>query len=342
MDLKAAKAKLDHVINIGRVEMYKPIQIAEVLRVARTSGEVVLSEVATYRTKSRRWRDDVTLALFNKRSTSSARFQDDVWNESAVPPAAMVALGAANASSGVVEAYIYSFITGKNEELTAARSVIENLRSVGEVEQLLTVFESATLTSSADRLYEIFATAVFKTELGQTTYTISVDRPRNSPRASTVDGLIDLGAAAPMPLIVDRLGHTNAADAGLDIWTNFGVAINVKRRPLTSQLLDQIVSDTPIGSLHIVCLDIEPAAATRLKQLQANGLRISITTRNDLMRSVQTLLANRSSASTFVNTLVESFDKEFPMARTLGEFAASLGYSTNMLTGIWKRTESDA
>ncbi len=340
MDLKAAKAKLDHVINIGRVEMYKPIQIAEVLHVARTSGEVVLSDVETYRIKSRRWRDDVTLALFNKRSTSSARFQDDVWNETAVPPAAMVGLGAANASSGVVENYIYSFITEKNEELTAARSVIANLRSVSEVENLLKVFESATLTSSADRLYEILATAIFKTELSRTTYTISVDRPRNSRRAATVDEFIDLVATSPMPLVVDRLGHTNAADAGLDIWTNFGVLINVKRRPLTSELLDQIVNDTPIGSLHIVCLEIERDATTRLKELRANGLRISITTKNDLMRSIQTLLSDRDSSSAFVNTLVGSFDKEFPMARTLGNFAASRGYSPNLLTGIWKRPEN--
>jgi type II restriction enzyme len=342
MDLNVAKAKLDHVIRRGRVEMYKPIQVAEVLYAARTVGGIDLAKLESYRTKSKHWRDEVTFNLFGKKSTSTAKFQDDVWNETAVPPAAMVALGAANASSGVVEAYIYSSIIRKNEDVTVARSAIEKIRSVGEVEQLLAVFESASLKSSADRLYEILATAIFKTELSQTAYTISVDRPQNSARASTVDGLVDLVASAPMPLVVDRLGHTNAADAGLDIWTNFGVAINVKRRPLTSQLLDQIISDTPIGSLHIVCLDIEPAATTRLKQLQANGLRISITTRNDLMKSVQTLLADPSSPTTFVNTLVETFDKEFPMAGTLGDFAASRGYSTNMLTGIWKRTDNGA
>ena len=66
MDTKSAKTKLDHVINVARVEMYKPIQIAEVLRVARTSEEVDLANSETYRIKSRHWRNKVTLELFKK------------------------------------------------------------------------------------------------------------------------------------------------------------------------------------------------------------------------------------------------------------------------------------
>lgn len=339
MDTKSAKAKLDHVINIGRVEMYKPIQIAEVLRIARTSKEIDLADVETYRIKSRRWRDGVTYALFNKRSTSSVRYQDDVWNNSAVPPAAMVALGKANATDAVVEAYIYSFIIGKNKELAIAVSTVTSLKSVHQVEALLSTFDSPTLTSSADRLYEILAAAVFKTELSQTSYTISVDRPRGSTKEMSVDILVDLVASHPMPLVVERLGHTNAADAGLDMWTNFGVAVNVKRRLLTAQLLDQIVTDTPIGSLHIVCVDIDLPANTRLKKLRESGLRISITTQRDLMNSSRKLLARAPTSATFVKNLTEAFDKEFPMARTLEDFARERGYSSVLLTGLWKRRD---
>jgi len=340
MDAEYAKTKLDHVINIGRVEMYKPIQIAEVLRIARTTKEIDLANVETYRTKSRRWRDEVTLALFNKRSTSSARFQDDVWNDSAVPPAAMIALDKENGTEGLVEAYIYSFITGKNKEITAARSKVAGLKSVNEVEDLLSDFNAPTLTSSADRLFEILATAVFKTELNQTAYTISIDRPRGTARGLSVDNLVDLVATNPMPLVVDRLGHTNAADAGLDIWTNFGVAVNVKRRVLTFQLFEQIVKDTPIGSLHIVCLDIDKTAMTQLNKLKSSGLNVSITTKDDLLGSVKTLLNKPVSANQFVTTLVDSFDKEFPMARTLNDFATSRGYSKIHLSGRWKNASS--
>ena len=342
MDTKSAKTKLDHVINVARVEMYKPIQIAEVLRVARTSEEVDLANSETYRIKSRHWRNKVTLELFKKCSTSSARFQDDVWNDSAVPPAAMVSLGTANKANAVVEAYIYSSIIKKNEGLVTARTKVTSLKNVNEVKELLSAFDSRMLLNSADRFYEILATAVFKTELGQTSYTISVDRPSGSFRGLSVDNLVDLVATNPMPLVVDRLGHTNAADAGLDIWTNFGVVVNVKHRVLTPQLLTQIVDETPIGSLHIVCLSIDSTVEARIKKLQAAREKISITTRSDLMSSIETLLKEAVPSKAFIESLTKAFDREFPMAQTLGDFADSRGYSSIKLAGLWKRPDLDS
>ena len=339
MEIKQAKEKLDHVIAIGRVEMYKPIQVAETLRMANASKLINLSDVESYRTKSRRWRDNVTDALFSKSSTSSARFQDDLWNPSAVPPEAMVALGNANSSNHVVEAYIYSFIVEKNRELVTARSTVSNLNSKGQVENLLAAFDIQTLKSSADRLYEILATAVFKTELSQTSYTISIDGPKPTKHQNSIDALVDLVFHFPMPLEVDRLGHTNAADAGLDIWTNFGVAVNVKRLPLNIALLDKIVKDTPIGSLHIVCLKVEPAALAKLGQLKKAGLKISVTTLKDLLNSVETLTSNKLSLKLFVDTLTKSFDQEFPMAKTLGDFIKSRDYFSTPLTGLWQRKD---
>lgn len=335
MDLDTAKEKLDHVIRIGRVEMYKPIQVAEVLRYSRLGGDVDLSDVETYRTRSRHWRDEVTFTLFEKQSTSSARYQDDVWNENAIPPAAMVTLGDANSADGIVEAYIYSFIIDKNRELVTARSTIDSLSSVDEIVDLLQTFESPSLRSSADRLFEILAAAVFKTELSLTSYTISVDRPNRNSQRMSIDNLVDLVSIHPMPLIVDRLGHTNAADAGLDIWTNFGVAVNVKRRNLTTQLLRQVVTDTPIGSLHIVCLDVDPGAARELDNLRKSGFNISVTTRNDLLESVAILLQKPDHSLAFVDALSKAFDKEFPMAQTLGEFVRLRGYDRANLSGRW-------
>jgi hypothetical protein len=339
MDIDAAKAKLDYVIGRGRVEMYKPIQIAEVLHTARVMGGIDLSDLETYRTQSKHWRDEVSRRLLDKSSTSSAKFQDDVWNESAVPPAAMVALGAANAESGVVEAYIYGQIIEKNKKIAVARAIVANLKTIKDVESLLDAFKGKSLVRSADRLFEVLATAVFKTELSQTTYTISVDRPQAPERTLSVDGLVDLVAASPMPLMVDRLGHTNAADGGLDIWTNFGVAVNVKRRTLTRQLVEQISADTPIGSLHIVCLDIDSDARTWLEERRKDGLKISITTQDDLLDSVRALLDGPKSSLFFTKTLLDAFDREFPMAKTLNEFASARGYSETTLVGIWSLAE---
>jgi len=336
MDIEQAKGKLDHVIAISRVEMYKPIQVAETLRFAALSDHINLANVETYRTLSRRWRDEVTYSLFDKRSTSSARFQDDIWNTSAVPPQAMVALGHANSPGHIVEAYIYSFIIEKNQELVSARSTVSNLQNRKQVESLLAAFNKPALTSSADRLFEILATAVFKTELSQTSYTITVDRPKSATPRKSIDGLVDLVCEIPMPLEVDRLGHTNAADAGLDIWTNFGVAVNVKRRPLNIALLEQIAKDTPIGSLHIVCQKVEQSALSRLNQLKNEGINISITTEEDLLNSIETLMGNKTTLKHFIEILTKAFDQEFPMAKTLGDFVNARGYVSIPLKGIWQ------
>ncbi|MCQ5056784.1 HaeII family restriction endonuclease, partial [Agathobaculum butyriciproducens] len=63
-----------------------PIQIAEILYKIRTEGNIDPLNLEDYRTKSKRWRDDVCLPLLGRVCTSSARFQDDLFNDNAVPP----------------------------------------------------------------------------------------------------------------------------------------------------------------------------------------------------------------------------------------------------------------
>jgi hypothetical protein len=48
--LQQAKERLDSIINKGRVDLYKPIQIAEVLRRSRLNGDIVITEISTYQT----------------------------------------------------------------------------------------------------------------------------------------------------------------------------------------------------------------------------------------------------------------------------------------------------
>ena len=81
-----AKDRLDYIIQIGRVDLYKPIHIAEVLRRSRLHQDINVSELESFRNPSLKWRDIVTQLLLSKKPTSSARYQHDVWNESAMPP----------------------------------------------------------------------------------------------------------------------------------------------------------------------------------------------------------------------------------------------------------------
>ena len=58
-----AKSALDALIQKSRVHWYKPIQIAEILYHHRTDKNIDLLQLEDYRTKSKRWRDMVSLPL---------------------------------------------------------------------------------------------------------------------------------------------------------------------------------------------------------------------------------------------------------------------------------------
>lgn len=83
-----AKLALDRIIKKARVHFYKPIQVAEVLYKERIGKDSVnLSELETYRTASRKWRDEICEKFLGRVSTSSVKYQDDLFtNENAIPP----------------------------------------------------------------------------------------------------------------------------------------------------------------------------------------------------------------------------------------------------------------
>src|SRR4051812_29308490 len=103
-----AKERLDTIIKKARVDLYKPIQIAEVLRRSRLSKDIKVLDVETYRNPSCVWRNEVTRRLLSKIPTSSARYQHDIWNASAMPPKILAILDAENKrTKGGVERFIY-------------------------------------------------------------------------------------------------------------------------------------------------------------------------------------------------------------------------------------------
>ena len=107
MLIKEAKNALDKVIIKSRIHLYKPIQIAEILYRDRIFGDIDLDNLETYRIKSKSWRDEVCIALLGRISTSSAKFQDDIFN--AIPPKLIAELGKFNKKhNGAVESYIYN------------------------------------------------------------------------------------------------------------------------------------------------------------------------------------------------------------------------------------------
>jgi len=60
-NIQDAKMRLDSIIAKARIYLYKPIQIAEVLRKSRSEKNIKILDLKTYQNQSIRWRDEVIL-----------------------------------------------------------------------------------------------------------------------------------------------------------------------------------------------------------------------------------------------------------------------------------------
>ena len=84
------KLALELVIRKSRVHLYKPIQIAEILYHHRIEQGWNLNNLESYRNISKRWRDEVSLLLVGRHCTSSQKYQDNIFEANAMPPALLV------------------------------------------------------------------------------------------------------------------------------------------------------------------------------------------------------------------------------------------------------------
>lgn len=227
-----AKAALDSVIKKSRVHLYKPIQIAEILYRDRVYKDIKLRSLEDYRNKSKKWRDEVSLALLGRVCTSSARFQDDVFNENAIPPTVLDILGKENRrTGGAVEAYIYSKFENKHEQLSKALAYcLEAKVETFDVKRFIDSFwEEAGLRRSIDKVYEIIVYALFSTlvEALNLEVEITVDKdayPLLKEFEDFTQKVMCLDSSAPQYVQdakVYRVGVTNAADRGLDTYSNW-------------------------------------------------------------------------------------------------------------------------
>lgn len=125
--VKEAKEALDSLLKKSRVHFYKPIQIGEILYHDRICHDVDVDNLESYRNPSKKWRDKITQVLLGRKCTSSARYQDDIFNENAVPPRLIKVLALENRrTTGAIEAYIYSRFIKKHGQLSTALDILNN------------------------------------------------------------------------------------------------------------------------------------------------------------------------------------------------------------------------
>ena len=343
MDNQTAKDHLDTVIRKARVHFYKPIQIAEILHRDRIEKDIDLENLETYRTPSRKWRDAISLRFIGRISTSSARYQDDLFNANATPPTVLSQLGKVNRDrNGVVEAYIYTALRNRLSQMSSGLSIV--LQSDSNSFTLRNFIDSFTrdpgLSRSVDKIFEIVVYALFSTLLGvlEVKIGVRIDNINNTVLSEFADFTEKvLGLSEDTPELyqaakVYRVGVTNAADRGLDMWANFGVAIQIKHISLTPTTIEDISSAISADRIIIVCKESEKdVLVSVLKQFGSASRIQSVITEDELEEWYEKALRGQSSeliGDKILQKLANEIKVKFPSTTSeFDEFFKERGYN---------------
>jgi type II restriction enzyme len=340
-----AKQSLDNIIRKARVHLYKPIQVAEILHRDRVFQDIDLSRLDTYRNASKRWRDEVCLTFLGRISTSSARYQDDLFNENATPPEILCELGKINrASGGVVEAYIYRKFSQRLSQVSIGLDYCQNHDHKSfRLEDFLGLFwNEPGLRRSIDKVYEIIVYGLFSALVDalDVRVSISMDASQADVFAEFEDfarQVVQLTPQQPrleLKAKIYRVGVTNAADRGLDMWANFGLAVQVKHLSLTEELAENIVAPVSSDRIVIVCKDAEERVIVSLLNQMGWKSRIqSVVTESHLITWYEKALRGQFATTVGANllaTVEREIKAEFPSSDSSGllAFMQQRGYST--------------
>lgn len=345
-----AKTALDNIIKKSRVHLYKPIQIAEILYHHRTEGGIDLSKLEDYRTKSKGWRDAISLPLLGRVSTSSAKYQDNLFEDNAIPPQILAILGNENIKTeGAVEAYIYSRFVYKHSQLAAALKYCQNAKPQDfDVKQFIDSFwNEPGLRRSIDKVYEIIVYSLFTTlvEAMHLQVEISVsddalpllkefeDFSRKVMCLDTTNVMFAQNAN------VYRVGVTNAADRGLDMYSNWGPAIQIKHLTLDEELAKSIVEGVTSDKIIIVCKDAEKRVIESILRQIGWGNKIqSVVTESDLVVWYEKALRGEYSSQlseSLLKTLIEEISNEFPSVNDMPQVLIDRHYE-KLSDEFWK------
>lgn len=338
---------LNNLISKSRVHFYKPIQIAEILFKERTEKtlNIKLNDLTTYRSKSKKWRDEICVKLVGRTSTSSSRFQDNLFEDNAIPPKTLSCLGDINkdkGNEGIVEAYIYRCFENKfNQMNNGLGYCFEHDKTNFILKDFIDLFwNDKGLRRSVDKIYEIIVYSLFSTLVECLNIQVSVSSNTNKTNllkefedfTKMVIGIDSKNTALSLPARINRVGITNAADRGLDMWANFGMAIQIKHLSLTEDLAEDIVSSITSDRIVIVCKDAEQAVIeSLLTQLGWKSKIQSIITENELIGWYEKALRGRYASETgdkILNTLQQEIQVEFPSTdqQEIDKFKQDRGY----------------
>ncbi len=331
MNILEAKQAIDKIIEKARVHFYKPIQIAEILYRDRVYEDIDLNNLSTYRNSSKRWRDEICMEFIGRKSTSSARYQDDLFNETALPPATIAILGGENRTKGgIVEAYIYKRFNARfNKMFDALNYCTTHTKEEFELNEFLAIFwDEPGLRRSIDKIYEIVVYSLFSAlvEALEVQIEISMNPDKRDlliefeEFAHRVINLSTDSFSTKTKARINRVGVTNAADRGLDMWANFGLAIQIKHLSLTEEMAEDIVSSITSDRVVIVCKESEEKVIlSLLNQIGWRSKIQSIITEHDLIHWYDKVLKGKYSnliGDVVLKRISEEIQSEFPVSES--------------------------
>jgi len=262
-----ARDALNSIIKKSRVHFYKPIQIAEILFKHRTENNIDFLNLEDYRNISKQWRNKITQKFLGRICTSSAKFQDNLFEANAMPPRLLAELGKFNQQhQGIIEAHIYKSFSNKYFQLnTALNYCLESDSNSFKLIEFINLFwNEPGLKRSIDKIFEIIVYALFETIV--TNAELKVKIVANDPNkvlkefsefADKVIGLENSDREISLDAHFHRVGVTNAADRGLDMFANFGTVVQVKHLSLSEEIAENITETISANKIVIVCKNAE-------------------------------------------------------------------------------------
>lgn len=340
--IKNAQDALNLIIKKSRVHFYKPIQIAEILCKHRIQEKINLEKLEDYRNTSKKWRDKITQTFLGRICTSSARFQDNLFETNAMPPQLLAMLGNFNKqNNGIVEAHIYKSFSEKYFQLNNALTYCLNSQPNSfKLDKFIELFwNEPGLKRSIDKILEIVVYALFETIV--TNANITVEIIANDPNqilnefsefAKKVIGFNDKNKRLSFNAHFHRVGVTNAADRGLDIFANFGAVVQVKHLNLSEEIAEGITTTITANKIVIVCKNAEAKVISSLLTQIGWRTRIqSIITIEELSAWYDKALTGRHHlllGNDLLENISEQIQLEFPSVgnNEFDEFIKSRGY----------------
>jgi hypothetical protein len=253
--------------------------------------------------------------------------------------------------TGRATAYVYARLRQTVESLQPIRAMVVGGRAgVFSLGAFLNAFENdPKLRRSVDKAYEIVVHALFNAVATrvQAQVTVSVTMRDPSVLADFKDFcemLLGVNAANPsvtVPAKLYRVGGANSRDGGVDLWANFGPAIQVKHVTLDESKAQPIADAISADQMVIVCDKMEKASIEAVMKQVGLAARVrGFITKADLTRWYDLALNARHAkdmAAPLFDALLAEFDDEFSLAdpAAIDTLMRERGYHKLTLANTW-------